>query len=102
MSTTPSNDTIETLQKLVGEAEAFFWTPEGTTTTCCVLKLRSGFTVVGKSQCPEGIPFDIEQGRKLAFDDACEKLTRLEEYRHAMRPRVEVATPGQRLHLVKS
>ncbi len=93
---------VESVQQLVAEATAQLWTAPGTTTTCCVLALKSGFTVVGKSQCPPELPFDIELGRKLAFDDAVEELMRLELYRQAMQPRVEVATPADVRKLILS
>lgn len=38
--------------------------------TICVLVLRNGFTVVGKSACADPSNFDAELGRKLARDDA--------------------------------
>lgn len=86
---------IESVTALVNEAKAHAWNAPGTTACCCVLELKDGFTVIGKSQCPpDGQPFSPELGCKLAFDDAVEELMRLELYRHAMKPRVEVATPA--------
>jgi hypothetical protein len=38
--------------------------------TLCVLVLKNGFTVVGKSACADPRMFDAEIGRKVALNDA--------------------------------
>lgn len=38
--------------------------------TLCVLVLKNGFTVVGKSACASPENFNAEIGRKVALDDA--------------------------------
>lgn len=57
-----------------------FWVPEGTTLTVCVLTLRNGFTVTGESACASPENFDAELGRKIARDNARQKIWALEGY----------------------
>lgn len=52
----------------------------GTTTTVCLLKLINGFTVIGESACASVENFDEELGRKIAFDNARNKIWQLEGY----------------------
>ena len=52
----------------------------GTTTTVCLLKLINGFTGVGESACASVENFDEELGRKIAFDNARNKIWQLEGY----------------------
>jgi len=42
--------------------------------TFCVLQLRNGFTVTGESACVSPQNFDAEIGRKIARQNAIEKL----------------------------
>ena len=42
--------------------------------TICVLVLRNGFTVIGTSACASPENFDTEIGRKLAYEDARNKV----------------------------
>lgn len=42
--------------------------------TFCVLVLRNGFTVTGESACASHENFDAEIGRKIARENAVEKL----------------------------
>lgn len=48
--------------------------------TFCVLVLRNGFTVVGTSACASPENFDAEIGRKIARDDAINKVWPLMGY----------------------
>ena len=52
----------------------------GTTQTVCCLTLRNGFTVVGESACASVENFDEEVGRKIARENAREKVWGLEGY----------------------
>lgn len=52
----------------------------GTTLTICCLTLRNGFTVTGESACASLENFDQEIGRKIAFDNARQKIWQLEGY----------------------
>jgi len=53
---------------------------EGTTTTVCCLILENGFTVVGESACASPENFNAELGRKIARDNAKNKIWALEGY----------------------
>jgi len=52
----------------------------GTTTTVCCLTLKNGYTVVGESACASPENFDEELGRKIARDNARNKIWALEGY----------------------
>lgn len=48
--------------------------------TFCVLVLRNGFTVTGESACASPENFDAEIGRKIAFENAKQKIWPLMGY----------------------
>lgn len=48
--------------------------------TFCVLVLRNGFTVTGESACASPENFDIELGRKIARQNAVQKVWPLMGY----------------------
>lgn len=48
--------------------------------TFCVLVLRNGFTVTGESACVSAENFDAEIGRKIARQNAVQKIWALEGY----------------------
>lgn len=48
--------------------------------TFCVLVLQNGFTVTGESACASPENFDAEIGRKIARQNAVEKIWLLEGY----------------------
>lgn len=50
------------------------------TLTFCILILRNGFTVTGESACASPENFNAEIGRKVARDNAREKIWMLEGY----------------------
>jgi hypothetical protein len=52
----------------------------GTTLTVCCLTLRNGFTVTGESAAASPENFDKEIGRKIARQNAREKIWPLEGY----------------------
>lgn len=62
----------------VGDA----WTAHKSTDllTFCVLVLRNGFTVTGESACASPENFDAEIGRKIARENAVNKIWMLEGY----------------------
>ena len=62
---------------IVGEDYHVF---PGTTLTVCCLTLRNGFTVTGESAAASPENFDVEIGRKIARQNAREKIWRLEGY----------------------
>lgn len=51
-----------------------------TTVTVCCLELQNGFTVIGESACASPSNFDEELGRKIARDNARNKIWQLEGY----------------------
>lgn len=60
-------------------AEQFHVFP-GTTLTVCCLTLKNGFTVVGESACASPENFDEGLGRKIAKENAKQKIWALEGY----------------------
>ena len=54
--------------------------PQLSLLTFCVLVLRNGFTVTGESACASPENFDAEIGRKVARDNAVQKLWPLMGY----------------------
>lgn len=60
-------------------AEAYYVFP-GTTLTICALTLKNGFHVTGESAAASPANFDAEIGRKIAFENARNKIWALEGY----------------------
>ncbi len=52
----------------------------GTVTTVCLLTLKNGYSVVGKSAPASPQNFDAQLGRKIARDDARNQIWALEGY----------------------
>ena len=48
--------------------------------TFCVIILKNGFTVTGESACASPDNFDAEIGKKIAYQNAREKIWMLEGY----------------------
>ena len=65
--------------------EDYYVFPNTTLTVCC-LTLRNGFTVTGESACASPENFDAELGRKIARQNARDKIWALEGY--ALRDRL--------------
>ena len=64
--------------------------------TFCVLVLRNGFTVTGESACASPENFDAEIGRKIARQNAVQKIWPLMGYE--LRTRLSGDTPAQHLN----
>lgn len=62
---------------IVGEDYHVF---PGTTLTVCCLKLANGFSVTGESACASPENFDEELGKKIARNQARDKIWALEGY----------------------
>lgn len=60
-------------------AETYYVFP-GTTLTVCALTLRNGYVVTGESAPASPQNFDEEIGRKIAHDNARNKIWALEGY----------------------
>lgn len=48
--------------------------------TICILTLKNGFTIVGKSACASPENYDAELGHKIAREDARKQIWALEGY----------------------
>ena len=53
---------------------------DGTTFTACLLTLKNGYTVIGESACASPENFNTELGRKIARENAKNKIWSLEGY----------------------
>jgi hypothetical protein len=62
---------------IVGEDYHVF---PGTTVTVCALKLRNGFVVIGESAAASPETFDAAIGKRIARDNARNKIWALEGY----------------------
>lgn len=59
--------------------EQYYTFPKTLVTVCC-LTLKNGFTTMGESACVSPENFDIEVGRKVAKENARNKIWALEGY----------------------
>ena len=53
---------------------------EGSTFTACLLTLENGFTVLGESPSVSPENFDVEIGRKIARDNAKNKIWAMKDF----------------------
>jgi len=60
-------------------AGSYYVFPETQLTVCC-LALKNGFTVTGESACASPENFNEEIGRKIAYENARNKIWMLEGY----------------------
>ena len=65
--------------EVVIKSEQFHVFPD-TTFTTCLLTLANGYTVLGESACASPENFNAELGRKIARDNARNKIWQLEGY----------------------
>ena len=66
-----------------GRASELFNQPHSEALKCltiCVLTLKNGFTLVGKSACASPENYDFELGGKIAREDARKQIWMLEGY----------------------
>ena len=83
--------TIESIiEKIKGET--YIVMPDGRTTVC-QLTLLNGYTINGTSACVDASNFDMNIGRKIAFEDALRQIWPLEGYLLAERLFWERAVP---------
>lgn len=68
------------------EAQGIMHANELKLLTICVLVMQNGFTVIGKSAPASPENFDIEKGKRFAYEDAIKQLWPLEGY--ALRERL--------------
>ena len=61
------------------KGETYLVLPDGRT-TLCILDLENGYTIKGLSACVDPAEFDLNVGRKFAFEDAFKQIWALEGY----------------------
>jgi hypothetical protein len=61
------------------KGETYLVLPDGRS-TLCILDLENGYSVKGFSACVDPAEFDLNLGRKYAFDDAFTQIWALEGY----------------------
>ena len=83
--------TLETIEGLIVNEQYHRF--EGTTVTVCCLTLRNGFNAVGESACVSAANFNAEIGRKIARENAREKVWALEGY--LLREMLHQASPAE-------
>jgi hypothetical protein len=69
-----AGDALHELGKAVSEKSALH------ILTICVLEMKNGFVVIGKSAPASPENFDREKGRRFAYEDAIKQLWPLEGY----------------------
>ena len=67
-----------TADKALGEGMPVM--PSLSLLSVCILVMRNGFTVIGKSAPASAANFNADLGRKLAYEDAIRQLWPLEGY----------------------
>ena len=70
--------TIESIIAKI-KGENYIVMPDGRTTVC-QLTLMNGYTINGTSACVDALNFDMNMGRKIAFEDALRRIWPLEGY----------------------
>lgn len=86
------------------DSETYTFLPSGRV-TICEMTLKNGFVVLGESSCISKENFDAEIGKKIAYQNAREKIWQLEGY--LLRQRLhdeefsQQTTPQQRVLLEK-
>lgn len=76
---TPNRVTLDHILSLI-VAEEFIHPGCAPHVTLCVLKLKNGFTVTGKSAPADPLNFNAELGQKIARDQAIAEIWALEGY----------------------
>lgn len=80
---TPQHIDDQIASEVWGSASDLFNQPHSTALKCltiCVITLKNGFTLVGKSACASPENFDLEIGGKIAREDARKQIWALEGY----------------------
>lgn len=70
--------TIESIQAKI-KNEVYLVLPDGKS-TLCMLTLENGYTIKGLSACVDAANFDMNIGRKIAYEDAIRQIWPLEGY----------------------
>ena len=61
------------------KGETYLVLPDGRT-TLCILTMENGYTIKGLSACVDASEFNLDIGRKFAFEDAINQIWPLEGY----------------------
>ena len=75
--------TLEGIQAKI-KGEVYLVLPDGKS-TLCILTLENGYTIKGISACVDAANFDMNIGRKIAYEDAIRQIWPLEGYLLAQR-----------------
>lgn len=79
------------------KSETYLVLPDGRT-TLCMLTLENGYTIKGLSACVDAANFDLDLGRKYAYEYAIRQIWPLEGYLLAQRlyenPSVTMTAPS--------
>lgn len=70
-----------TIEKILGLIDTEEYHRMGKKTTICLLTLENGFEVVGYSGCVDPANYDEIIGKKIAKDNAVNKIWELEGYK---------------------
>lgn len=76
--TQPRSVTLDGIKAKI-KNEMYLVLPDGKS-TLCVLTLENGYTIKGISACVDAANFDMNIGRKIAFEDAIRQIWPLEGY----------------------
>src|SRR5574340_298287 len=80
----PEHIDAQIVSEVTGRASDLFKNVPGTPAleclTICVLTLKNGFTIVGKSACASPENYDFDLGHKIAREDARKQIWALEGY----------------------
>lgn len=74
------------------KGETYLVLPDGKS-TLCILTLENGYTIKGLSACVDPAEFDLNMGRKIAFEDALRQIWPLEGYLLAEKMYWDAAQP---------
>ena len=74
------------LELLSRDGQPFHIEPSLHSLTICILVMKNGFTIIGKSAPASPENFDADKGERLAYEDAIKQLWPLEGY--ALRERL--------------
>lgn len=72
--------TPQDIDAIASRAKTHFWVVPGTTMTLCAMILPNGFVITGESAAASKANFDEAIGRKIARDNARNKIWALEGY----------------------
>lgn len=70
--------TLEDIKEKI-KGESYLVLPDGRS-TLCMLTLENGYTIKGVSACVDAANFNMDIGRKIAYEDAIRQIWPLEGY----------------------